>query len=391
MMKSDQIKISIVTGTRAEFGLLKNLIKKFNDDEKINLYLLVTGSHLSPFHGETINEILEEGFEIKSKIDLKLDSDTPKSISNATANGVIGFSEVFSQLKPDLLVVLGDRYEILSAVLPACFHNIPIAHIHGGERTEGLIDESIRHAITKFSHLHFVASEVYRKRVIQLGENPKKVFNVGGLGVDAINELKLLNKDQLSEKLNIRFSKRNLIVTYHPETLDNKLSKIGIDEILKSLYKLEETTLIFTLPNADQNNRYIVEKINEFVKHKKNSYSFNSLGQLNYFSLLKICDGIIGNSSSGLLEVPFFKKATINIGNRQKGRLKANSVIDCYSIEHNILESIERIYSEDFKKILRDVKSPYGEPGAPDKILDIIKKTDFSNLIKKNFYDLNLK
>ncbi len=389
MSTSDQIKICLVTGTRAEFGLLKNLIKKFNNDAEINLSLLVTGSHLSPFHRETINEIIEEGFEIKSKIYLELDSDTAQSISNATANGVKGFSEVFCQLKPNLLLVLGDRYEILSAVLPACFHNIPIAHIHGGERTEGLIDESIRHAITKFSHLHFVASEVYRKRVIQLGENPKRVFNVGGLGVDAINELILLNKNQLSDKLNISFSKRNLLVTYHPETLDNQLSKIGIDEILKSLNKIEETTLIFTLPNADQNNIYIVEKINEFVKNKNNSYSFNSLGQLNYFSLLKICDGIIGNSSSGLLEVPFFKKATINIGNRQKGRLKANSVIDCPSKENDILKSIDRIYSEDFKKILRKVKSPYGEPGAPDKILDTIKTTDFNNLIKKNFYDLN--
>ncbi len=391
-MKTDQkLDITIVTGTRAEFGLLKKLIKKINKDEQLNLSLSVTGSHLSSLHGETINEIINEGLKIDSKVDLNLKFDNPKNISSATANGIIGYSKIFSKFKPDLLIILGDRYEILAAVLAACFENIPIAHIHGGERTEGLIDESIRHAITKFSHLHFVACEIYRKRVIQLGENPKNVYNVGGLGVDAINELKLLNKSEIEKKLNIKFRNKNLLITYHPETLDNKLSIIGISELLKSLEKIKNTTLIFTLPNADQNNKIIIAKINSFVSNKSFAYAFSSLGQLNYFSLLKICDGVVGNSSSGLLEAPSFKKATINIGNRQKGRIKAKSVIDCEPDEKKISASIDEIYNKKFQNILKNIKSPYGEPGASDRIIDIIKKTELKSLIKKAFYDLEKK
>ena len=388
-MNQKKIKISIVTGTRAEFGLLKNLIKKLMNDDDINLSLLVTGSHLSNLYGGTINEIIEEDIPISSKIDLHLKSDTPNDISIATANGIKGFSEVFLKLKPDLLIVLGDRYEVLSAVLPACYANIPIAHIHGGERTEGLIDESIRHAITKFSHLHFVASEEYRNRVIQLGENPERVFKVGGLGIDAINELKLLKKSELLKKLKIKLRQKNLIVTYHPETLNNDLSKKGIEELLKSLRNLKDTTLIFTLPNADPHNRFIINKIKCFVLKNNNSYFFNSLGQLNYFSLLKICDGVIGNSSSGLLEVPFFKKATINIGQRQMGRLKAKSVIDCHPKEELINKSIKKIYSNEFKKNLTNLTNPYGDPGATDKIIKILENTNFDELISKSFYDLN--
>ena len=391
MIKDTKIKITIVTGTRADFGLLKKLIKKLIKDDLIDLSLVVTGSHLSLIHGQTVNEIISEGIKIDSEVDLNLKSDTPECISDATANGIKGFSKIFSKFRPDLLFILGDRYEILAAAIAACFQNIPIAHIHGGERTEGLIDESIRHAVTKFSHLHFVASEIYRKRVIQLGENPKNVFNVGGLGVDAINELNLLNKSEIEKKLNLKFSKKNLLITYHPETLDNKLSIIGISELLKSLDKIKDTTLIFTLPNADTNNQMIFKKINAFVRNKSMAYSFSSLGQLNYFSLIKICDGVVGNSSSGLLEVPSFKKATINIGNRQKGRLKASSVIDCESKEKYISESINQIYNQRFQNIIKSTKNPYGDPGAPDRIIDIIKKTELKNLIKKSFYDLDEK
>tara|TARA_B100001248_G_scaffold262588_1_gene259700 strand:+ start:5176 stop:6357 length:1182 start_codon:yes stop_codon:yes gene_type:complete len=381
-------KFLIVTGSRAEFGLMRNLIKKFSKDDDIDLKLVVTGSHLSPMYGETVNEIVQEGFEIHSKINLNLSNDSALDIAVATSIGIKSFSKLIYQLNPDLIIILGDRYEILSVVLPACFLNVPIAHIHGGEKTEGSIDESIRHAITKFSHLHFVANEEYRNRVVQLGENPKRVFNVGGLGIDAIHKLNYLSKSELTERLGIKLRKKNLLVTYHPETLDNKLSKKGIKELLKSLNKLKETSLIFTLPNADPNNSYIAKRISNFVKRNPNAYLFNSLGQLNYFSLIKFCDGVIGNSSSGLLEVPSFKKATINIGNRQKGRLKAKSVINCESIEENITKSINEIYSKRFQKILKNVKNPYGEKGASEKIKRIIKKNDLKNLIKKSFYDL---
>ena len=258
-MDDKKIKISIVTGTRAEFGLLKKLIRKLQDDKDVNLSLLVTGSHLSKLYGDTINEIIDCGLEISAKINLHLKADSPNDISEATANGIKGFSEVLSKLKPDLLVVLGDRYEILSAVLPACFLNIPIAHIHGGERTEGLIDESIRHGITKFSHLHFVSSQEYRNRVIQLGEDPKRVFNVGGLGIDAISDIPLLDNYKIENKLGIKLRRKLLVITYHPETLDKEISILSIEELLKSLKKLQDTTLIFTMPNADPNNNIVIE------------------------------------------------------------------------------------------------------------------------------------
>ena len=387
-MQNKKRNISIITGSRAEFGLLKNLINKLTKDEYINLSLLVTGSHLSPNFGETIKEIIDNGLKISSKIDLNLKSDTPKDISEATANGIKGFSEIFLKSRPDLLIVLGDRYEIFSAILPACYANIPIAHIHGGERTEGAIDESIRHAITKFSQLHFVASEEYRNRVIQLGEHPKRVFNVGGLGIDAIGSINLLSRSEIIKNLKIKIRKKNLIVTYHPETLDKELSDMGIVELLNSLSKIKDATLIFTLPNADTNNKFIIQKIKNYVKNKENAYLFGSLGQLNYFSLLKICDGVIGNSSSGLLEVPYFKKATINIGLRQKGRLKAKSVVDCDPEEDQITKAIEKIYTNHFQKNLINVECPYGKAGATDKIINILKKTNFENLIKKSFYDL---
>ena len=387
-MQTQKRNICIITGSRAEFSLLKNLINKLTKEESINLSLIVTGSHLSPYFGETIKEIIDNGFKINSKVDLNLKSDSPKDISKATANGIKGFSELFLKSRPDLLIVCGDRYEIFSAVLPACYANIPIAHIHGGERTEGAIDESIRHAITKFSQLHFVACEEYRNRVIQLGEDPKRVFNVGGLGVDAIENLNLLSKSEITKNLEIKIRKRNLIVTYHPETLNKELSDKGIVELLKSLSKVKNTTLIFTLPNADTNNKFIIQKIKNYVKKKENAYLFDSLGQLNYFSLLAICDGVVGNSSSGLLEVPYFKKATINIGLRQKGRLKAKSVIDCDPEENQISKAIEKIYTNTFRKDLSEVDCPYGKAGATDKIVNILKKTNFKHLTNKSFYDL---
>ena len=387
-MRNKKRKVLIVTGSRAEFGLMRNLIKKLVKDDDIDLKLVVTGSHLSPLFGETVNEIVEEGIEIYSKINLNLKNDSALDIAQATSIGINAFSKLFFNLNPELLIILGDRYEILSVVLPACYSNIPIAHIHGGEKTEGAFDDSIRHAITKFSHLHFVANKEYRNRVIQLGENPKRVFNVGGLGIDAIHNINFLSKRELIERLGIKIRKKNLIVTYHPETLDKKLSKKGIIELLKSLIRFKDISLIFTLPNADPDNKFIAEKISNFVKENPNAYLFDSLGQLNYFSLIKICDGVIGNSSSGLLEVPSFKKATINIGNRQKGRLTAKSVINCEPKEEIITKSINEIYSKKFQRVLKKVKNPNGKKGASEKIIKIIKKYDFKNLIKKSFYDL---
>ena len=384
-------KVFIVTGTRAEFGLLKHLIYEMNNSTYFNLELLVTGTHLSINHGETVKEIIADGISINHQVDLKITKDKPYDISKATSNGIRKFSKIYENYKPDLLIVLGDRYEILSAVIPACFSNIPIAHIHGGERTEGLIDESIRHAITKFSHIHFVANEEYRKRVIQMGENPSRVFNVGGLGVDAISRIKFLDSKTIENDLNIKFKKNKFLITYHPVTLDPEASVKGIKELLKSLRHFHDCTFIFTMPNADTNSMPLLALINEFVENSKNAFFFKSLGQIRYLSLLKICDGVIGNSSSGLLEMPFFKKATINIGDRQKGRLKAESVVDCEPYEKSITEAIKKTQSQKFLRNLKYVKCPYGDPGAVNKILKILISIDFDNLLKKSFYDLDTK
>ena len=381
--------IAVVTGTRAEFGLLRNLIKEINLSSELDLKLLVTGTHLSKKFGETISEIYDSGFEVFEKVFLDLDCDNSENISKAFALGSRSFDEIYKEIEPDLLVVLGDRYEILSAVIPACFQRIPIAHIHGGELTEGAIDDAIRHSITKFSHLHFVANEEYRNRVVQLGENPSRVFNVGGMSIDAIQSISFLNKKEIEEELKIIFLEKSLLITFHPETLDTEKSSIQFENILSALSSLSKTTLVFTMPNADPGSHALIELINEFVSNKPNAYSFKSLGQKKYFSLVRFVDGVIGNSSSGIAEIPYFKKPTINIGDRQKGRLRADSIIDCENSEYSISKAIKKIYSKEFQEKVKKTISPYGNPGGSKKIVEIIKSTDLSKLIKKSFYDLN--
>jgi GDP/UDP-N,N'-diacetylbacillosamine 2-epimerase (hydrolysing) len=383
-----QRKICVVTGTRAEYGLLRRLIIHLNDSKEFQLQLVVTGTHLSKKFGETYKEIEADGLEISRKVDLELVSDTPVALTKSTSLGLLGFADSLDSLKPDLLLVLGDRFEILSAVVAAMFARIPIAHLHGGELTEGLIDDAIRHSVTKFSHLHFVANEEYKSRVIQLGENPKFIFSVGGLGADAIQNIKLLGRDQLEKSLGFKFSKKNILITFHPVTLEHHSSSPQISELLAALSNLEETTLIFTMPNADTDGRVIFDHIENFVNKNKNAYSFKSLGQLRYLSCIDRVDLVIGNSSSGLTEVPSFKKPTINIGDRQKGRMKAQSVIDCEPIESEIKETIIKAYSDEFQSLLKNVKNPYGDGGASERIIEILKITDFSNLINKQFYDV---
>jgi len=381
------LNIVVATGTRAEYGLLRNLIRLIDSSKEFNLLLLVTGSHLSKNHGLTYKEIEKDNFEIKRKINIHLDRDQPIDISNSTALGIKGFSKAYRDLAPDLIIVLGDRFELLSAVIPALFENIPIAHIHGGERTEGCIDEAIRHSITKFSNYHFVATETYKKRVIQLGENPDRVFNVGGMGIDSLESMRLKSREEIEKELKIKLLFKSLIVTFHPVTLEKSSSKKYIHELINSLRVLNNTTLIITMPNADMENKQIVSAWNEFAKKRKNTFLFKSLGQLRYFSLLKQVDGVIGNSSSGLLEVPYFKKGTINIGQRQKGRIKGNSIIDCEPNQKAITNAINHLYSETFQSRLKNVKNPYGEKGASKKIFEIIKKLDLKNT-RKSFYDL---
>ena len=382
-------KICVITGTRAEYGLLKRLIKAIEDSKEFHLQLIATGMHLSKQFGYTYKEIESDGFTIDKKIDIKLDSDTPAGISKSTSLGIVGFSKSLEELQPDLILILGDRFEILSASIASMFLRIPIAHLHGGELTEGATDEAIRHSITKLSHIHFVASEEYKNRVIQLGEEPKNVFLVGGLGVDAIKSAKLLNRTELEDSLNLKFRKKNILVTFHPVTLEDSTSGYQMKELLKALSQLNDTTIIFTMPNADVDGKILFSLIEDFTKKHSNAYAFTSLGQLKYFSSIAQADCVIGNSSSGLLEVPTFRKATINIGDRQRGRMKAASVIDCDPNLKSISGALKQIYKPEFFKKLQSTKNPYGDGLAVEKIISVLQNISFNNLLKKKFYNFN--
>ena len=383
-------KICFITGTRAEYGLLRQLILSTSKDKSLISQIIVTGSHLSRDHGLTYKEIEADGLVITNKVNLKIKGDSSQETINSMSEGLKGFSKALSILKPDLIIILGDRYEIFAAASTAMILNIPIAHIHGGETTEGAYDEAMRHSITKMSHLHFVAAPEYQKRVHQLGENSKNIFLVGGLGVDAMHSLSLLNKGDLEKSLNYKFGKKNLLITLHPETLEKKqTSKDQIIELLSALKEVKDTKFIFTLPNADTNNRKITKMIEKFhAEHPSVSKIFPSLGQLRFLSTLKFIDGIVGNSSSGLTEAPSFKIGTINLGDRQTGRLKAKSVIDSNFEKKKILKSIKTIYTKSFQRNLSSVVNPYGKPGASKKILKTIKEISLENILKKKFHDL---
>lgn len=381
-------KICVVTGSRAEYGLLYWLIKEIENDQDLQLQLIVTGMHLSPEFGSTYKEIDRE-FIISKKIDIQLTSDTSIGIASSLGISQKKFSEAYQELKPDIIVVLGDRFEIFGASSAAMINRIPIAHIHGGESTEGSIDEAIRHSITKMSHLHFTATEIYRKRVIQLGESPNMVFNVGGVGIENIKRLKLLTKKQLEVEINFTFNLKNILVAFHPVTLEENTSKIHFTEILDSIDQLSETNILFTKTNSDTDGRIINFMIDEYVKsnpHK--SKSFFSMGQLNYLSAMQYVDFIIGNSSSGIIEAPSLKIGTIDIGDRQKGRIKAESIITCDPNKKDIKKAIQYCYTDSFKKILKNTKNPYGEGYASTKILKVLKNISLDKILKKAFFDL---
>jgi GDP/UDP-N,N'-diacetylbacillosamine 2-epimerase (hydrolysing) len=377
-----------VTGSRADYGLLKRLMKLIDSDPEMKLQIIVTGSHLSSKHGLTYKEIEEDGFQIDFKVDIIENIIDAQSTARAMSKAQIEITKILSEIKPDLILVLGDRYEILSAVISALLCNVPVAHVHGGEVTTGAFDDAIRNAITKMSHLHFVATANSRNRVIQMGEIPANTFNFGGLGVDAIQELNLLSKEEVEEELGMKFGAKNLLVTYHPETI-SKISPIEqIQVLLEALSLKKEINLIFTGVNADPGSDEISRAINQFVQSNSNSRLYASLGQRLYLSTLLYCDGVVGNSSSGILEVPSFKKATINIGSRQLGREMAESVINCELESGSIRKSIDKIYSKNFEMVLSEVSNPYGKGGASSKIFEEIKKFDLSNLVIKSFHDL---
>jgi GDP/UDP-N,N'-diacetylbacillosamine 2-epimerase (hydrolysing) len=381
-------KVCVVTGTRAEYGLLYWLMKEIENDTSLELQLIVTGMHLSPEFGLTYKEI-EKEFKINKKIEMLLSSDTSIGISKSMGLAQISFAEVYEELKPDILVVLGDRYEIFSAVAAAMIAKIPIAHIHGGETTEGAFDESIRHSITKMSHLHFTATQEYKNRVIQLGEQPNRVFYVGGLGIDNIKKLKLLSKEEFEKSIGFKLNKRNVLVTFHPVTLETGTAQTQFNELLDTIDVLKDTNVIFTKANSDTDGRIINKMIDQYVVNNSDkSVGFTSLGQLRYLSALQFVDVMVGNSSSGLMEAPSFKIGTINIGDRQKGRIKGSSVIDCVPNKRSLLKAFKTLYSKEFQDNLVYVQNPYGDVCTSQRIIEEIKKVDLNNILKKSFYDV---
>jgi|TARA_B110000881_G_C18550667_1_gene503877 GDP/UDP-N,N'-diacetylbacillosamine 2-epimerase (hydrolysing) len=383
-------KVCIVTGTRAEYGLLSVLAKKIKNDSYLDLQIVCTGSHLSSEFGSTKNEILKDGFKINFEINLNLGtSDSEHATCLAISNAFKGFSSAYLKLKPDIIIVLGDRYELLAASYAATVHRIPICHIHGGESTSAVIDEATRHSITKMAHIHLVANKSYRNRVIQLGENPSKVFIVGGMGVDVIKNTKLLEKKQLENFFNLKFNKKNFLIIFHPTTLERNTSKEQFKKILSSIKNFKNTNFYFSQSNADPGGKIISKLAKDFVKgNKHRSVFFKSLGQRKFLSLLKISDVLIGNSSCGLLEAPYLKKPVVNIGDRQKNRLVSSNILSCQAIKSDIVKAISKSITQKFKKNLKKIKSAYGYGGASEKSLKIIKKLSYKNILIKNFYDL---
>ncbi|MCL1139597.1 UDP-N-acetylglucosamine 2-epimerase [Shewanella pneumatophori] len=383
-------KIAVFTGTRAEYGLLYWVIKGLAESKEAELQLYVGGMHLSPEFGKTVQQIENDGFPIAERLEFLLSSDTAVGITKSMGLALISAADSFERTKPDLLVVLGDRFESMAICQAAMVAQIPIAHIHGGETTEGLIDEAVRHSITKMSHLHFTATEEYRHRVIQLGEQPSNVFNFGAPGIDSIKTLNLLSREELS--ISIDFDVINnpyMVVTYHPVTLSSDGAVEDLKQLLIALREYPDYKFLITYPNADTHGRALIPLLEEFERELQGRVLLiQSLGQLRYLSALKHCDLVIGNSSSGLIEVPTFKVPTINIGNRQKGRLTGDTVINCDGDKDSIQGAIAEALSVSFREKCLRSKNPYGEGDSSRKILNTILTANLDGLVFKSFFDI---
>ncbi len=380
------MKICVATGTRAEYGLLKPLIDKIKVNKSFDLQLLVTGAHLSPEFGLTYRQIEADEYDCLEKVEMLLSSDTATGIVKSMGLGMVGYTDVYERLKPDLLIILGDRYEMLSVASVALIFKIPIAHLHGGELTEGAYDDAIRHAITKMSNLHFTSTEQYKNRVIQMGEQPKNVYNVGAIGLDNIKSLALLSKSELEVQLQVNFLKYNYLVTFHPETLANIAVEKQFEELLNAVDKQEDSYFIFTKANADTNGRLINRMIDAYVnKNSQKAVAYTSMGQLKYLSAMKNCTAVVGNSSSGIIEAPSFQKPVINIGDRQKGRMQGENTFNVTASSKAIENAFDEIKSLSIRK---DVANPYGDGNTAEKIINIIKNINFKDLAHKSFYNL---
>lgn len=379
-------KICVITGSRAEYGLLSGLMRAIKEDESLELQVIATNMHLSPEFGLTYKEIERDGFFINKKVEMLLSSDTANATTKSVGLATIGFADAYEDLKPDMIVVLGDRYEILAAVSAALFYKIPVAHLHGGEITEGAYDDCIRHAITKMSHLHFTSTEEYRQRVIQLGEDPKRVFNVGAPGIENIKKVPLMGKKELESTLDgFTFNDKTILITYHPVTLENSTAEEQIQNLLSALNEYPDIKIIFTLPNSDTDGRVIIRLINEYVsKHQEKAIAYPSLGLKRYLSALQFVKAVVGNSSSGIIEVPSFGIPTLNIGDRQKGRIAADSVLNCGTSKKDILEGLDKVLNSGHTEI----HNPYEGKNTTSDILHVLKTYPLEGLIQKTFYNL---
>lgn len=386
-------RVAVLTATRAEYGLLSPVIKKLNEIPGIFPHIVVTGMHLSPEFGLTYKEILKDGINIHRKIEILLSSDTAISVSKAMGLALISFAEYFDESKPDALLVLGDRYETLAVCCAAMNAQIPIIHLYGGETTEGAIDEAIRHAITKMSYLHFTATEEYRKRVVQLGENPDRVFNVGSIGVENVLNTPLLSKEELESSIGFSLDIPYAVVTFHPVTLENGDAEKQCKELLKVFETRQDMKFIITKANADAEGRVINHLLEKYVlAHKDQTAIYDSLGTKKYLSAVRYAKVVIGNSSSGIVEVPSFHVPTIDIGERQAGRIRSESVVNCYPIYDSIVDAIAEIESEKFRRRLQLAKNPYEGEEPSRCIVETIADYLLNKKIclKKAFYNIQL-
>lgn len=384
-------KICVVTGTRAEYGLMSRLIRLINDSDKTQLQLIATNMHLSPRFGNTYQEIEADGIKIDKKVPIIDDNapDTAVETLYSMSRALSGFAEAYAVLKPDLIVVLGDRYEILAAATAALIERIPVAHLHGGEITEGAYDDAIRHSITKMSQLHFTSTEEYRKRVLQLGEQPDRVFNVGALGVENIKKLPLMSKEEIEKEIDFKIDDKTILVTYHPVTLGNRTAKDDIDDFVAALEEHKELRVIFTMPNSDTGGQFIVDAINSFVERNADrAKAYKSLGVLRYLSVMQQVAAVVGNSSSGLLEVPSFGIPTLNIGDRQNGRIAAESVYNCSSDKTSVFEGLDKVLSKEFRELAYVVRNPYEKANTAEEIFKVISTYPLDGLNQKRFYNI---
>ncbi len=382
-------KICVVTGSRAEYGLLSGLMRVIQADTELQLQVIATNMHLSPEFGLTYKDIERDGFRIDKKVQMLLSSDTANATTKSVGLATIGFADAYEDLQPDLIVVLGDRFEILAAVSAALFYKIPVAHLHGGEITEGAYDDCIRHAITKMSHLHFTSTEAYRQRVIQLGEQPERVFYVGAIGVENTKRILPLAKKELEDSIHFSLGGKSMLVTYHPVTLENHTAASQCQNLLDALDEFPNYKVIFTLPNSDTDGRILIQMIQDYVAaHSERCMSVPSLGLKRYLSALRYVDAVVGNSSSGIIEVPSFGIPTLDIGDRQKGRIVSDSVVHCGTDKREIVDGLRIILSREQKDKAKRCLNPYDKENTTQAILDVIKHYPLDNLVHKSFYNI---